>query len=922
MQKKMKYFYLIFVFIFIPLRIVNAEQQSKNPPVINISMNLSKLTQYYENKLEIPTFIEGVLSEPVAAGNETAAVYEYFEINKNIYKISAPARELQVKRIDRDILGMTHIRLRQYHEGIRVIGGDLVAHFTPEGVLRTVNGIYHPDIDIEPVFTINSDEAVNIAAEQLAGIISAYRAVEPELVVFPFDGGYYLCWRLFLNTVKPAGRWEYYIDAQKGTVVFSANLIASVNDLGTGTGVLGYERSTVETNFNSSVYEMVDSTRQLNNNVRGYDGRMPDGNFIITYIAGTALPGAIATDTDNLWDSAHQAAAVDAHVFTGAMYDWWLGEFNRNSYDDSGATLMCVVDYGGEGYNNAYWDGVRIVVWQPSEDRRSLAGCPEVIAHEWAHAITEHTSELIYFKEPGALNESFSDMMGAAFEWAHDSLDTPDWLLGENSFLNGAASRDMAEPHNYNDPDYYGLSDPYWYDTENCTPSMFNDFCGVHSNSGVGNKWFYLLSDGGTHHEINVEGIGVANATGIAYRANVFYWVSGGDFKNAALGTISAALDLDPGGQWAEQVEKAWQAVGVYAPPAELLFSYPEGVPSLVNRNEETIFEVEINGIYGGTVISGSVQLHYSINNRPYTGDALTETAPGIYRVVLPALECDSTIHFYISTEEAATGPVYDPDTINPHLVRAATEITVAFEDDFEIDRGWTVTGDVERGWWNRGLPYGGGYRTDPPTDFDGSGRCFLTANGSGDSDVDGGTTNLISPTFDASDNDYEIHYARWYANDYSHAPHSDTMRVYISNDDGQNWVLVEEIGPEEQASGGWFGHEFMIGDFVVPGANMKLKFEVSDLGDGSVVEAAIDNVSVRAWRCREYICGDADNSSGEPDISDITRIISYLYLHGGPLIYPAAANVDGSPDGTIDISDIVYLIRYLYISGPDLICE
>ncbi|MBN1212805.1 MAG: M4 family metallopeptidase [candidate division Zixibacteria bacterium] len=862
------------------------------------------------------------MSQPVAAGKEIATAYDYFEKNKESYKMSDPARELQVTRIERDKLGMTHIRLRQYCEGVRVIGGDLVAHFTPEGVLRTVNGIYHPFIDIAPVFDITAEEAVDIAVEQTAGVITDYRTVEPELVVFPFNDTYYLCWRMFLNTLKPAGWWEYYIDAKKGTVVFRVNRITTFNDLGTGVGVMGYTRSTVETNFNNSVFELVDSTRQQNNNVRGYDGQMPDGEFIVTYIAGLALPGEIAADADNLWDSAYQAAAVDAHIFTGAMYDWWLREFNRNSYDDSGATLMCIVDYSGEGYNNAYWDGVRIVVWQPSEDRRSLAGCPEVIAHEWAHAITEHTSELIYFKEPGALNESFSDMMGAAFEWAHDSLDVPDWLLGENSFLNGATSRNMAEPHNNSDPDYFGLSDPYWYDTEDCVPSMFNDYCGIHSNNGVGNKWFYLLSDGGTHHDVTVEGIGVVDAARVAYRANVFYWVSGIDFKNAALGTISAASDLDPSGLWAEQVEKAWQAVGVSAPPPKLLFSYPEGVPSLVNRNEVTAFEVQISGIYGGTMLEGSVQLHYSINNQPYTGITLTESAPGNYPVVLPALECDSTLSFYISAEEAATGIVYDPDTVKPHLVRAASETTVAFEDNFEINRGWTVTGDAERGEWSRALPYGGGYRTDPPTDFDGSGRCFLTGNGGGDTDVDGGTTSLISPTFDASDNSYEIHYARWYANDYSHAPHSDIMRVYVSSDDGQSWVLVEEIGPEEQASGGWFSLEFTINDFILPTAYMKLKFEVSDLGDGSVVEAAIDDVSVRAWRCREYICGDIDNSGGEPDISDITRVISHLYLGGAPLDYPAAANVDGSPDGTIDISDITYLIRYLYMGGSDLICE
>ena len=73
----------------------------------------------------------------------------------------------------------------------------------------------------------------------------------------------------------------------------------------------------------------------------------------------------------------------------------------------------------------------------------------------------------------------------------------------------------MENPHLGDQPDYYGLTDVYWYDITGCLPDNTNDYCGVHYNSGVGNKWFYLLSDGGIHHGVTVIGIGWQNGQAV-----------------------------------------------------------------------------------------------------------------------------------------------------------------------------------------------------------------------------------------------------------------------------------------------------------------------------------------------------------------------------------------------------------------------
>ncbi len=289
-------------------------------------------------------------------------------------------------------------------------------------------------------------------------------------------------------------------------------------------------------------------------------------------------------------------------------------------------------------------------------------------------------------------------------------------------------------------------------------------------------------------------------------------------------------------------------------PQAAVAFVYPGGVPTMLLPGIPTTFDVVVEGAWGGTPVSGTGQLHYAIDGGSYTTVAMTEVSPNYYEATLPAADCDSRLAFYVSADEAVNGTFYDPDTAYPYAAIVATSSMVVFEDDFETAKGWTVWGNATDGQWDRGVPVGGGDRGDPPTDFDGSGKCYLTDNVDGDSDVDGGTTNLESPIFDLSVGDAEIHYARWYSNHFGGSPFSDVMRVYISNNDGASWTLVETVGPVEQASGGWYEHTFWVGDFVTPTSQMRLLFEVSDLGSGSVVEAAVDDVTVMAYDCEAYV--------------------------------------------------------------------
>jgi hypothetical protein len=291
-------------------------------------------------------------------------------------------------------------------------------------------------------------------------------------------------------------------------------------------------------------------------------------------------------------------------------------------------------------------------------------------------------------------------------------------------------------------------------------------------------------------------------------------------------------------------------------PQPALAFDFPEGMPSLVTPGFESSFEVQVRGTWEGVPVAGSGTIHYSINGGLYASAPMTTIGDNLYEATLPPFNCNDKVSFYVSASEATSGIFYSPDPAEPYLVVAATDVAIIFEDNFQTDKGWTVGGDALDGIWERGVPVGDGSYGDPITDYDGSGQCYLTGNRSDNSDVDVGTTSLISPTLDMAGGDTRVHYARWFANHFGGAPYSDTMHVFLSNDDGGSWVLVDRAGPSlsEEAGTIWYEHDFWVSEFVTPTATMKLRFDASDVGSGSVVEGAIDAVSLSTYSCASYI--------------------------------------------------------------------
>ena len=173
--------------------------------------------------------------------------------------------------------------------------------------------------------------------------------------------------------------------------------------------------------------------------------------------------------------------------------------------------------------------------------------------------------------------------------------------------------------------------------------------------------------------------------------------------------------------------------------------------------------------------------------------------------------------------------------------------------DNAESGADWSVVDEnLTAGSWSSPpvVPNGGGNRNDPATDYDGSGRCFVTENGPGNTDVDGGPTRLISRAFDLTVTpDPYLSFAAWIV-----SSGADPMLVHISNDDGASWTSVQTI----DGTDGWEVFTFRVSDVIAPTATTRLRWSVADIGTGSVTEAGIDYI-----RILELNCGDTGIGTG-----------------------------------------------------------
>ncbi len=309
---------------------------------------------------------------------------------------------------------------------------------------------------------------------------------------------------------------------------------------------------------------------------------------------------------------------------------------------------------------------------------------------------------------------------------------------------------------------------------------------------------------------------------------------------------------------------------GVRVPVHALDLTYPEGLPETVEPSGGTRLRVEVAGIGDETPLPGTGEFHYDVG-AGWQSVPMEIVSPNVYDAVFPSADCESTIQYYVSAQSASGSTYQDPFNapVWSHETFAVSEIVTLWADDFEQDLGWTVSGDALGGMWERGVPNFAN-NGDPPHDFDGSGQCYLTGNGVHNYDVDGGYTALQSPRFDLADLEAHVRYAVWFTNDYLAGLDDEVFEVFISNNDGTTWHLLQTIGPVTSPTWGHFS--FRVADVLLPTPFMRLRFVASDTSWISNVEAAVDAFEIVRFGCSDPCPEDldGDGSVGQSDLGTL----------------------------------------------------
>jgi Zn-dependent metalloprotease len=473
---------------------------------------------------------------------------DFLETYRDLYRLQDPASELFLDRIRRDAEGhaggvagdLRHMVFSQRHRDIPVFGGQLAVHTgggSGDGRVLMTTGHYLPEIPPLHGPDLDDDEAESRAlaampagdAQQVGvthlvyfnrGIIEGEPTTQHET---------HLAYRVHYRARRPSdgagSTWLVLVDAHDGEVLLVHDELETDLDLDIQTA-----------SGTSSVY-CWDAPGEIGDD----DWFDEDGP--------TGYPGA---------GSDPYSDGQDAFNLSRQIYDWYVARYHRHSWDDDEEQVEVMVhvadpDTGGLWSNAAFCGGCEHI--KLGDGYVTL----DILAHEWSHGIDNYEANLFYHGPSGALDESFADVSGAM-------LDTANWTLGEGR-REGAPMRDMRHPPAYGQPDHY---------LDYVITS--SDHAGVHTNSGIPNKVFFLLAVGGVHNGYAVAGLGRDRAGALFYSVLVSGVTSHTDFPTARDIFVQTAdfFAHPPVMPWAPEgplygftdedvcdVRNAWAAVGV-----------------------------------------------------------------------------------------------------------------------------------------------------------------------------------------------------------------------------------------------------------------------------------------------------------------------------------------------------------------------
>lgn len=551
------------------------------------------------------------------------------------------------------VLGMQHNRYQQHFLGIPVEGAEFIEHASNGWLVcangRVADGIqdvvsskmpesnafeylssalsgfefawYNSDWESQIQEDMNDPDATYLPTGQLIWALE-----DPTILPVVMGGeNFRLAYTFEVTALSPSLHKRYYIDAITGELFREVELSHTNGPA----SLLYYSFQTIDTRWSGSLSKYI-----LHADDNGVDIR--------TRYFSSVLPWGLTPDikdSDDSWGSTDELGTT-AHWVVSQAWNMFNGiPYNRAGLDDSGGEIRIEADWNE---SNAAYDqsnGGKDYLRFGTLDNMYLAAL-DVGGHEYGHGIDEYTAQLEYEAESGALDESFADIYGFLVErFAEGAVN--DWTIGEDA----VALRSLENPGLFDQPNTLGGNN--WINPAN----TWDDFGGVHTNSGVQNFWFHLLADGGIGTNDNndpytVDAIGIDDAALIAYWSHTNFMTTNSTFANARANSVAAAILLfSTCSDEHRQTENAWAAVGVGLPSACPITTTPESNTnpiveiSLIPNPAQDFIKVSTN-VNGGydlelTSINGKVILSESAYLGGMKSLALHNVPPGMYIVTV-----------------------------------------------------------------------------------------------------------------------------------------------------------------------------------------------------------------------------------------------------------------------------------------------
>jgi len=446
-----------------------------------------------------------------------------------------PERDLTASKIHHSDSGHTTVHYQQNYLGVPVMGGELVVSVTDNGDLSSMNGEISQDLSLPVQPEIPAEQArqivLQMAAKWYQRTADDFLVSEPKLWIYDE--------RLLRQSSRPAELvWRMEVTPKEpGLPVRELVLVNAMN------GEISLHFNQVDLDWSrsqsTSPHRSADSSvpaRPLQNETTAVPLTLTPS--VRTYTSGgsSSLPGSFLCNQTDPGCAPGDSQAKAAHTFAIGTFNLYATQFGRNSIDNHGLTIVSSVHYCDPlicPFPNAYWSGTQMVYG----DEYGFPLADDVVAHELTHGVTQYESNLFYYYQAGAINESLSDVWGEYYDQTNglgnDSSGVK-WQIGEDISGLGAI-RNMSNPPAFGDPDK--MSSPNYDESD-------DDNGGVHHNSGINNKAASLMVDGGSFNGKTVTALGWTKTIAIYYEANTNLLVSGADYSDLYYALQQACANL------------------------------------------------------------------------------------------------------------------------------------------------------------------------------------------------------------------------------------------------------------------------------------------------------------------------------------------------------------------------------------------